>query len=599
MTASLVKFDAGLEDWVTSHLAVVVGYFWNIRTSPNWESPWLLAGILVSFGFVVGQGLVKIGSDDDGFLFVPFRLSGRMLIWLSALLLGGIVLVVALIEVMIFIFHGLESSVYLLRSFYPSRFELMLIGIVAGFIFGVVVRVISFRWLEPSLHVMAARFTRRSSMAEGLTDIRQLAKLLPPAGHKFKPGKYFRKDRIFVGLKPDHAPIWISLEQWCRTHVQILGTTGAGKGVAAATLLAQSIRLGHGVIVWDVKDDEFLGSVLKSVAEEAGQEFYYLDIRTDAPPQVNPLRGISVEDLEELIDAGAGLAETGEASDYYRLADRRLARKLARSFGQSGNLSDLFNALIKECDNPYKTEPWLTMTLEEVAGLSCCQTREGIDLERMVEEGGVLYIVGSIRNTRVRKLQKLLLIRLIQLVERRKRDENTRHITFFLDEFKYLLSRPALEALGTIRDKRANVILAHQSLGDLRDIGKDLDPAAVEGAVVENTALKIIYRLQDPYTAEWVAKLTGKIVTHNEQVLISRNELLAEMQTNERRLLEGDRYLIDDNMLRALPERCAVVIGAEPCAQLAYFSPIQVKKSTFDLHQAPSISPVNTPEELI
>lgn len=92
----------------------------------------------------------------------------------------------------------------------------------------------------------------------------------------------------------------------------------------------------------------------------------------------------------------------------------------------------------------------------------------GVDLADLIQRGAVVYVRGSMRNPRILKLQRIFLLSVIQHIESRPR-EDARHACIFMDEFKYLISRPALEALGAIRDKRAHVIIAHQSLGDLRD----------------------------------------------------------------------------------------------------------------------------------
>lgn len=54
-----------------------------------------------------------------------------------------------------------------------------------------------------------------------------------------------------------------------------------------------------------------------------------------------------------------------------------------------------------------------------------------------------------------------------------------RHVCLFLDAFKYLRGCSTLEALGTIFDKGAHVMMAHQSLSNLRGRPADLDPESV------------------------------------------------------------------------------------------------------------------------
>jgi len=202
-------------------------------------------------------------------------------------------------------------------------------------------------------------------------------------------------------------------------------------------------------------------------------------------------------------------------------------------------------------------------------------------LAALIEAKAVIYVRGSTRNPRILKLQKIFLLSCMQIIEARDRD-TARHVVIFLDEFKYVLSKPAIEALGTIRDKRAHVILAHQSLGDLEDCGKDLSARAVIGAVVENCAIKIAYKARDPETALWLSKLSGSILVDDETRIIERNIGLTEKQGTQRNLRQAEHPLIDTNQLLMLPFRSAVLFGVGP-AQFIYTSPVRVDKSEFKI----------------
>lgn len=56
----------------------------------------------------------------------------------------------------------------------------------------------------------------------------------------------------------------------------------------------------------------------------------------------------------------------------------------------------------------------------------------------------------------------------------------------------------------------------HQSIADLKDCPADLKGDAVVGAVVENAKFKLVYRVMDPDTAEWVARMSGTILVDDE-----------------------------------------------------------------------------------
>lgn len=61
----------------------------------------------------------------------------------------------------------------------------------------------------------------------------------------YDPRKLFDAKRgIFIGLNERRRPLYIELAQWRKSHVQVLGTTGSGKGVAAGVLLYQAVQQG-------------------------------------------------------------------------------------------------------------------------------------------------------------------------------------------------------------------------------------------------------------------------------------------------------------------------------------------------------------------
>lgn len=51
----------------------------------------------------------------------------------------------------------------------------------------------------------------------------------------------------------ENEPMYLPLKDWQKQHADIIGTTGAGKGVAAGILLYQSILAGEGVLLWTLK----------------------------------------------------------------------------------------------------------------------------------------------------------------------------------------------------------------------------------------------------------------------------------------------------------------------------------------------------------
>ncbi|PRC92741.1 TraM recognition site of TraD and TraG [Solimicrobium silvestre] len=240
------------------------------------------------------------------------------------------------------------------------------------------------------------------------------------------------------------------------------------------------------------------------------------------------------------------------------------------------NLADVFERRQGTMTDAEKFEGKLR-ELAELPSINA-QNGHGISLQKIIEEGGCLYIVGSMRNDIVKTVQRILLIRLIQIAERRDRISGApRPVCIILDEVKYHLSRPALEALGTARDKGVHMVLAHQSIGDLRDCTKDLNPDAVVDAIVENCRVKICYRVQNPETAQWLSDMTGNILVDDETRYIERNLGQADIVRGERSIRQAERNLVDVNMFLNLPKGSAVVLG-DGSTKFVSVRPIKTQK---------------------
>ncbi|MDH8436620.1 MFS transporter, partial [Klebsiella variicola] len=92
----------------------------------------------------------------------------------------------------------------------------------------------------------------------------------------------------------------------------------------------------------DPKDDEWAPHVLREACKKAGKKFTLINLNKPNF-QLDLLADISHEQLEELFNAGFSLAKKGEASDFYRISDRRAARNTSAIYEKGMTLYDLFN----------------------------------------------------------------------------------------------------------------------------------------------------------------------------------------------------------------------------------------------------------------
>lgn len=338
----------------------------------------------------------------------------------------------------------------------------------------------------------------------------------------------------------------------------------------------------------DPKDDEWAPHLYRKACEDAGKPFALIDLRKQQY-QLNLIEDITPDELEELFVAGFSLAEKGQESDFYRIDDRKAARIAAQfvSDNPSATIRDVYNGdYVQGVAEKIKA---FFGKIEELALLNAINSPEGFSLKKTFDEGGCCYVIGSMRNSKIITAQRMLLVRLYQLAERRDRVTDVpRPIAIYLSELKYHLSRPALEGLGAARDKGVHIIMDHQSIADLKDCPADLKGDAVVGAVVENAKFKLVYRVMDPDTAEWVARMSGTILVDDELRKAKTDNMLTETIDSERTIRQAERFFIDSNMILNLPDFVSFIFTTKTLPSASLISPIKVRKRQLKIF---SVSP--------
>ncbi|MDK9838570.1 type IV secretory system conjugative DNA transfer family protein [Klebsiella michiganensis] len=473
-----------------------------------------------------------------------------------------------------FFFKVLDNNILLRLSLW-----ILTVGFtLAGLAFHITAR----RLLMGEIDSLKHRMIKKSKLERNIrTDVREVRDMLPHS-IAYNPLDYIDLNKgIFIGLDKDDQPQYIPPGEFQTQHADLIGTTGSGKGVSACVLLYQAILTGEGVFVEDPKNDEWAPHVLREACQTAGKQFFLINLN-DLNFQLDLLADISHEQLEELFNAGFSLGKKGEGADFYRIADRRAARNTAAIYEKGMTLRDLFNTdFVKSLSEDV---PAFYGELEEIALVNSINARHGFSLKAIFDEGGCCYIIGSMRNQKIISAQRMILTRLIQIAETRDRiKDKPRPVAIFLDELKYHLSRPALEGLGAARDKGVHIIMAHQSVKDLYDCPADLEGDAVAGSVIENCKFMLVYRLRDPDTADWVARMTGSILVDDEMRKVKTDISLTEKMETDRMIRQAERYYIDSNMLLNLPKFVGFVFTQNDLAKATKLFHIPAKKQYIDL----------------
>ncbi|ECM0354973.1 type IV secretion system DNA-binding domain-containig protein [Salmonella enterica subsp. enterica serovar Rubislaw] len=473
-----------------------------------------------------------------------------------------------------YFFKSLDNSIL----FRIPLWIMTIVLTVAGLIFHIIAR----RLLAGEIDNLKHRMIKKSKLERNTkTDVREVRNLLPDSV-EYNPLNYIDlKKGVFIGLDKEDQPQYITVKEFQKQHAAIIGTTGSGKGISATILLYQAILLDEAVFVEDPKDDEWAAHVLREACKLAGKRFVLINLNKQNF-QLDLLADISKEQLEELFNAGFSLAKKGEGADFYRIADRRAARNTSVIHENGMTLRDLFNTSFVQ--SLEEDVPAFYGELEEVALVNSINATNGFSLKEIFDEGGCCYIIGSTRNQKIISAQRMILTRLIQIAETRDRINSTpRVVAIFLDELKYHLSRPALEGLGTARDKSVHIFMAFQAIDDLRDCPADLNGEAVIGAIIENAKFKMIYQLQNPETAEWAARMTGSILVDDEMRKTKTDISLTEIVETDRMIRQAETYYVDSNMFLNLPERVGFIFTTKELAKATKMSHILVKKKHIEL----------------
>lgn len=326
---------------------------------------------------------------------------------------------------------------------------------------------------------------------------------------------------VFMGLNEERKPVYMNRSTIDKNHIEILGESGTGKSSLAGVMLSQLAAAGECVVIFDPKIDRKLPGALALAGEKYGYPFHLLDLSPQADfPQVNPFLGCRADQVEELLQVALELGKTGDGGvDFYRGKDREATEFLAAAL-QDGKTDMLELLHLAGQDDRIVEQENLWRELKQVARVKAFHTEAGLDLNDVLSKPGVLYIFGSTKRLEVVAAQKLILQRILQILDERR--EQNMPVAIFMDELKYLLSPASLRAAGTVRDRNCHLIFAHQSLGDLEDC-PGLSPKAVKGAIWGNTGIKIVYRIIDAITAGELSKIAGHDIFQGQSVMENDN----------------------------------------------------------------------------
>ena len=450
------------------------------------------------------------------------------------------------------------------------------------FFAGLVFTTYGARKLQAKFSLFFSRFTVKNKIRKGSkTDIRYMDNELPNLPD-YNPHKFINlKKGIFIGLDERVKPIYLLLDDWYKRHFLIVGATRAGKGVAMQGLGVQSLMLGETVVFLDPKGDQYMPHILKAQCDKQGVPYHYINLTKDEP-QINLIADFSSRDLKNCLVEAFSQREMGAESDVYRKNEQEFLENLAAFIveqNQAANaksLSELCNdyEISRYADN-YKSS---VSDLNKLTRISAINAANASSLAALIEQGGCIYIVGDLLDETMKKIQRFIFCRVIQLARNYEAQNAPRQITVFADELVAHISRFVAESYTVSLGWGLKIVSAIQSLKLLKGAPADIDPEFLLGAIFDNSQNKLFYRADDIATADFLSDMTGKIQVEDEQKVVTRNSLNSEKLDRETRLIPSERNLYDRNMILKLKLFqaifCASVPNRSAIASLCKTSPI-------------------------
>ena len=455
------------------------------------------------------------------------------------------------------------------------------------FFAGLVFATYGARKLQAKFSLFFSRFTVKNKIRKGSkTDIRYMDNELPNLPD-YNPHKFINlKKGVFIGIDERVKPIYLLLDDWYKRHFLIVGATRAGKGVAMQGLGVQSLMLGETVVFLDPKGDQYMPHILKAQCDKQGIPYHYINLTKDEP-QINLIADFSSRDLKNCLVEAFSQREMGAESDVYRKNEQEFLENLANFIVEQNqatnakSLAELCNdyEIIRYADN-YKSS---VSDLNKLTRISAINAANASSLAALIEQGGCIYIVGDLLDETMKKIQRFIFCRVVQLARNYSNEVDLngtkrQNITVFADELVAHISRFVAESYTVSLGWGLKIVSAIQSLKLLKGAPADIDPEFLLGAVFDNSQNKLFYRADDIATADFLSDMTGKIQVEDEQKVVTRNSLNSEKLDRETRLIPSERNLYDRNMILKLKLFqaifCASVPNRSAIASLCKTSPI-------------------------
>ncbi len=383
---------------------------------------------------------------------------------------------------------------------------------------------------------------------------------------------------VKLGIETDlKIPLYLP-DHIRRRHVHILGATGSGKTESVIlNFLRQDVKRGYGAIILDAKGDySFLDELHKWVPAEKLKVF---DLSDENSRPYNPLSsGNALESAQRLF------ASMTWSEEYYKSkalsALQSAFQYHAKSYMKSPTLAELndylnSSAIFADILGMNLKDKQFEREYSDISGLrdqirSLCvghlskllsTQNNSIDLAE-AKNGDVIYFrLQSLLSPQAVKILGRLVINNINFLAgtaHREQASEVRLVPTYLDEFASFACDEFADLISKARSAGFALHFSHQSVGDLEDVADGF-----LNRITDNSATKIILRINDPDSAEFFARSFGTRLYQKftQKVIDSSEELNAEL-VGEGTTREAHQFRSSPDTFKTLPTGVGSVLIA-------------------------------------
>ncbi len=388
------------------------------------------------------------------------------------------------------------------------------------------------------------------------------------------------EDSVYMGFTTDKGkPVYFK-ESMRRKHIQVTGTTDAGKSESVIIpLSAHDMKSGRGLIIIDGKSDCSLIDKIYAYARLYDRE-HDVRILSICNPEIsqtfNPLAGgTPLEITERVFKAFTFENEYYKNLQYTALLQTLLIFEAAKikptplkivealsskerlkhlaTLGQVPKLiewaTEQFS--LSRDEREKRTSGLITqlqvMTVGELAPIFNAEESD-INMDEAFSSRHIIYCqlpVGKIP-TLGKSIGRLVLQCVQGAVASRHLDKNKSREFFSvsLDDFTEYLTEGFVTLLNKSRSANVGIVFAHQAIGDLATLGEP-----IKNSILTNANLKVFMKTNEPDSAEYFANTIGTIQTAKVTER-QKSSAFGQTKTGEGSVRDAEEYRFHPNLFK-------------------------------------------------